>query len=197
MRFGPYRNRHSKRLPQGRDVLLTLFFVGLVAAGASIVDHVNAPDPLIGPFRVVDGDTLAHGRERLRLVEIDAPELEQTCQDGDGREWRCGEAAREALRKFARQDGVQCQGRRRDRYQRLLVTCTVGAVSVNEVMVSSGMALASGGAYVAEESEARRARLGIWQGTFETPREWRRRMAQEREDDAAWPGLDHLWKRIW
>ena len=197
MRIGPYPDRRSTRLPPGRDVLLTILFVGLLAALASIIDHFNAPDPLTGPFRVVDGDTLAHGRERLRLVDIDAPELEQTCQDGDGREWRCGEAARDELHKFVRQGGVQCQGGRRDRYQRLLVACTVGAVSVNQVMVSRGMALASSRAYVAEEAEARRARLGIWKGTFEAPRDWRRRMAQEQEDDAAWPGLDHLWKRIW
>ena len=42
----------------------------LVAAGAA-----SATDLIVGPARVVDGDTLAIGDERIRLIGIDAPGL--------------------------------------------------------------------------------------------------------------------------
>jgi len=35
---------------------------------------------------VIDGDSLRTGSEEIRLVGIDAPELRQTCRDGQGRE---------------------------------------------------------------------------------------------------------------
>ncbi len=40
-----------------------------------------------GAARVVDGDTLAIGDARLRLIAIDAPEGEQTCRDAQQREY--------------------------------------------------------------------------------------------------------------
>ena len=44
---------------------------------------------IIGPARVVDGDTLQVGSIRIRLSDIDAPERRQTCWRASG-EFRCG-----------------------------------------------------------------------------------------------------------
>lgn len=47
--------------------------LSLAATGAS---------PTTGPCRAVDGDTLRCGKERIRLIGIDAPELPGHCQRG-------------------------------------------------------------------------------------------------------------------
>ena len=50
-----------------------------------------------GPVRVVDGDTLAIGKSRIRLYGLDAPESKQACQSADGREYSCGLTSKDAL----------------------------------------------------------------------------------------------------
>ena len=46
---------------------------------------------------MIDGDTLEIHGERIRILDIDAPETRQPCQDQDGAEWRCGQKAALAL----------------------------------------------------------------------------------------------------
>ncbi len=58
----------------------------------------------------------------------------------------------------------------------MLATCTLSNGSdVNAWIVQQGWAVASGYAkvYEAQETEARAAKRGIWQGTFMEPRQWR------------------------
>ena len=43
---------------------------------------------------MVDGDTIHIGRNKIRLVGIDTPEIRQTCRTHDGTEWHCGVFAR-------------------------------------------------------------------------------------------------------
>ena len=56
-------------------------------------------DDITGTARIVDGDTIWISDTKIRLWGIDAPETKQTCTR-DGKPWRCGEAATEALRQF-------------------------------------------------------------------------------------------------
>ena len=61
-------------------------------------------------------------------------------------------------------------------FGRILALCEQNGVSLNERMVRSGFALAVPDEmpeYVAVEAEARAARIGLWQGTFQLPEEWR------------------------
>ena len=51
---------------------------------------------ITGKARVIDGDTIEVGNERVRIHGIDAPEARQTCTDG-GREWTFGREATFAL----------------------------------------------------------------------------------------------------
>ena len=51
---------------------------------------------IIGPARVIDGDTLEIHGEGIRLHGIDAPETRQLCRL-DGEPWRCGGDAASAL----------------------------------------------------------------------------------------------------
>ena len=51
-----------------------------------------------GKPRVIDGDTIDIGDERIRLQGVDTPERGQRCLDAAGGEYRCGRAATEALK---------------------------------------------------------------------------------------------------
>jgi endonuclease YncB( thermonuclease family) len=125
-----------------------------------------------GRYRVVDGDSLALGKTRFRLLGIDAPELSQVCRR-DGNPWKCGESAKERLATFIGDGSIDCKGGRKDKYRRLLVTCFSSGLNINREMVRLGMAVTFG-AYEAEERKARDAHAGIWASDFARPVDWRR-----------------------
>jgi endonuclease YncB( thermonuclease family) len=63
-----------------------------------------------------------------------------------------------------------------DRYGRIVAVCRVGKIDVASWLVSGGIAVAFrrySTDYVAEEEQAKKARLGLWVGTFALPWEWR------------------------
>lgn len=129
------------------------------------------PADVRGAARVIDGDSLYVGGDEVRLKGIDAPEGRQTCLR-DGRDWDCGNAARDALRRLISKDVVVCRGVERDKHGRVLAYCTAGGRDLNAGMVFQGMAVAYGG-YNREEAEARANKRGLWSSQFETPRDWR------------------------
>ncbi|CAD7045638.1 succinoglycan biosynthesis protein [Pseudorhizobium endolithicum] len=161
-------------------------FLALIFLGALIAARLedSAAVSISGPFVAVDGDTLAAGAERLRLEGLDAPEARQTCEDGSGRNWRCGEEARATLERLTSAASVVCSGSERDRYGRLLVRCRNGGLDINAELVKAGMAVASGD-YSSEEAEARSGGEGLWTGEFERPRDWRVRHGMMDDPSAA------------
>lgn len=136
-------------------------------------------DPIKGVPRIVDGDSIVIADVRIRLHGIDAPEAKQTCTR-DGTEWGCGLEATMALAAMIERNWVECEERDRDRFGRIVATCTVGGprgIDLNRRMVSDGWAVAYrrySMDYVDAEGEAREAGRGIWSGDFVTPEEWRR-----------------------
>ncbi len=142
----------------------------------------QAPGAALASIRVVDGDSLRAGEQNIRLIGIDAPERAQTCRDARKREWSCGAAAAERLGALVARGTVTCAPRGRDRYGRTLAVCAAGDVAdLGQVMVREGFAVNYADdthGYVAEESEARAAGRGLWQGAFERPQDWRRRHAR-------------------
>ena len=130
-----------------------------------------------GPARVIDGDTIAIGKERIRLFGIDAPEIKQTCQTRKGKEQKCGEISKQALARLLKNHEVVCKGDERDQYKLLLAVCYIGWLNVNEQMVLDGWALAYrrfSKDYVRAEGYAKARREGMWRGNFVEPWEWRR-----------------------
>jgi len=111
---------------------------------------------------VNDGDTVTcldtEGRRvRIRLLGIDAPELDQPA----------GGAARAALAAKLSGGGVRVAGDARDQHGRLLGTLHVGDRDINREMVADGWAWAFTGFaddedLVAAESAARRGKRGLW-----------------------------------
>jgi endonuclease YncB( thermonuclease family) len=145
---------------------------------------VHAED-ITGKPRVIDGDTIEVGSERVRLHGIDAPETHQTCTS-DSREWACGREATFALAYEVGNHWVTCRGDQRDRYGRLIAVCYVGPHDLGERMVRQGWALAYrrySMDYVDEEAVARREGAGMWRGEFVAPWEWRRGTRTDTSND--------------
>lgn len=142
-------------------------------------DQLSAREPVIvGIASVIDGDTIEIHGKRIRLHGIDAPESSQTCLDGAGQKWRCGQQAALALQDFLGHRTVTCEERDVDRYGRVVGRCLLGDVDINGWLVTQGLALAYrrySRDYIAAETAARSAGRGMWAGTFEPPWEWRRR----------------------
>jgi endonuclease YncB( thermonuclease family) len=88
---------------------------------------------------VVDGDTLRCGSERLRLLGIDAPELERclrwrSCTPGDG------EAAKQSLIVAVRLGPIRYQPVTRDRYGRQVAVVWAGGVNLSCWQLRAGQA---------------------------------------------------------
>jgi endonuclease YncB( thermonuclease family) len=117
-----------------------------------------------GVVRVIDGDTVLVGGERVRLHGIDAPEHDQTCRRADGRDWACGAwATAEARARFEGRRAV-CAARDRDRYGRIVARCEAAGEDMGARLVAAGAALAYrrySHDYVPTERAAARAGRGI------------------------------------
>lgn len=177
--------RRHRKTRWWKDAILTCCFLFLLVLIAARLQG-GGGDPVSGPFRVVDGDTLAVGGQRLRLAGIDAPELDQTCER-DGRTWPCGAQAKQLLETLIASGIAECHGSEPDRYGRLLVSCIADGQTVNGAMVRGGMALTTGVVtYRREQMQAQAQRAGVWAGPFDTPAEWRRQRKIE-EQGSGWP----------
>ena len=117
--------------------------------------------------------------ERIRLNGIDAPETGQRCRNGNGKAYRCGAVAAEALDRFlAASRPTRCEFVERDRYGRFVGDCyRADGASVSEYLVRNGFALDyvkySHGKYSKEEAKAKNEKAGLWSGEFTPPWEWR------------------------
>jgi endonuclease YncB( thermonuclease family) len=167
------------RLRRFMDLVLALAILLALALLAARLEWAGE-QRIAGSARIADGDTLVVGEARLRLAGIDAPELAQICRI-DGRDWACGRSAKEALSELVSGRPVDCSGKRRDKYRRLLASCSAGGIDLNRTMVERGWAVAYG-AYDAEERMARGEARGLWAGSFDRPRDWRV-MHGEADDD--------------
>ncbi|WP_245330998.1 thermonuclease family protein [Mesorhizobium sophorae] len=110
---------------------------------------------------------------------MDAPESSQTCADGNGKAYRCGAKAAEAVDQFlAASSPTRCVFVARDRYGRFVGNCfRADGESVQAALVRDGWALDwprySNGAYADLQAAAKAEGKGIWIGAFERPWEWR------------------------
>ncbi len=153
------------------DWLLALTIFALIVATIVRLDQFAARASQ-GVPTVIDGDSLLLRGAKLRLEGIDAPEYLQICNKGTAT-YPCGREARKHLEQFIAKRQVDCKGWQNDKYGRLLARCSVGQQEINRQMVLSGWAV-SYGDYFAEETAARTAKRGVWQGVFDRPSSWRK-----------------------
>ena len=170
--------------PRGRRNWRLWLNIGLLAAATVLAIWLNGADApsdigdLAGRVtRVVDGDTLDLAGRRVRLADLDAPERDQTCGTAEGGTWSCGRSAGAALADATAGANVTCAARDIDRYHRVVARCRGPEGDLGSLLVGKGLAIGLGG-YATEQTAARAARLGIWQGDFIMPAEWRRQHAE-------------------
>jgi endonuclease YncB( thermonuclease family) len=168
MRSTRWPRRRTSRNPWA--AVATLVPIALIAGLAALLTPPG--DELTGRAYAVDGDTLRIGQTRIRLVGLDAVELEQACIN-DGEDWPCGRAARDFLRALVASQDTTCTSEGRDQYRRVLGRCRVGSADLGDSIVREGWALADL-EYAVAIAEARLNRRGIWAGQFDEPSQWRR-----------------------
>jgi endonuclease YncB( thermonuclease family) len=161
-----------------RTIRLILVVIAALVAAYFGPKHIHRGNPggplpaqLSGAARPIDGDSLYVGAEEVRLKDIDAPEGRQSCRR-DGRDWACGDAALDELRRLISGRNVTCRAIERDKHGRVLAYCSADGRDLNRDMVAGGFAVSFGG-YAYEEADARRGRRGIWGSEFERPQQWR------------------------
>ena len=126
---------------------------------------------------ITDGDTIKFNNKKIRLHGIDTPEIKQLCKNKNGEDYKCGVKAKLALINLISSHQVKCSVHGKDRYKRLIATCFVKNININEWLVKEGWALAYrkySKEYVDEELFAKNNKLGLWQGDFLEPWKWRR-----------------------
>ncbi len=148
----------------------------------AVVLIAAASPGLAAPASIPDGNTLILSNVTYALEGIDAPQTDQTCIDDKGAPWRCGIAARDALREHVAKREVRCTDRGADGIvgKRRVGECTIEgeATSLNQWMVQQGWALnadrSAKGRFKADRDKASAGRLGLWNGCFIAPDDLRR-----------------------
>jgi endonuclease YncB( thermonuclease family) len=103
--------------------LLVLAVIALPLASSAA--HAKT---IAGRATVIDGDTLEIHGERIRILDVDAPESRQRCTDRRGIDvqvWFCGSEAANKLANLVGARTVTCETTRKDRYKRWLARCSV------------------------------------------------------------------------
>lgn len=146
------KRQQSRQLPRFswveiRLMLLAGLFLGLLAGQAewrwptpSAAIEAPIEMPSAGPVRVIDGDTFDYGGMRVRIADIDTPEVRG----------RCAYEIELAARATRRMRGLLAagpfelhslgNGRDMDRYGRKLRIVTRGGQSLGDILVAEGLA---------------------------------------------------------
>jgi len=134
-------------------VSLGVFGVGMVATNparlqivtSAFADAPNGADTCRF-IKVHDGDTIRCGTERVRLLDIDAPELPGSpkCEGYRAARAWCdfdtGYKSRDALREFLAQGPVGLHRQGKDKYGRTLAVVEVNGQSAGQYLISLGLA---------------------------------------------------------
>ena len=154
---------------------MTKVYKGFYILALSLVASVLSAYTTIENIFVVDGDTIKGNvdskRITIRLVEIDAPEMDQPF----------GVESKRFLEKLIENKKVTLIAEGKDRYGRTLGELFVNKDNINEKMVKSGFAwvydrYVKSSLLYSYQDEAKSKTLGIWQSENPiAPWVWRRK----------------------
>ena len=131
---------------------------------------------IIGKGKIIDGDTIHIGKNKIRLHGIDAPEWNQPCTINN-KVWECGKKSALALKKIIDNQTVVCEIKDIDLYKRYIAVCFSNKINLNKEMVHNGWAIAYryySKDYIEEEEVAQKNKVGIWKGKFLEPYQFRK-----------------------
>ena len=126
-----------RSLPPGAFRAL-LLVVAVIALGLVRPVPAAQPEILVGAAAVIDGDTFRIGETVVRLFDVDAPELAQTCDGAPTRLRPCGAYA---LAEHLAGQEVRCEVIKLDQYDRRVARCNVEGEGLSEWLVTSGLAM--------------------------------------------------------
>ena len=163
-----------------KNFLVFSFFIFLLSTKASSIEKIE------GVPSVTDGDTIKINGNKIRLFGIDAPEVKQSCKKpyisfsfySLYKKYNCGVISTEKLRDKISNKKISCLISNKDRYGRFIGECFYKKLNLNSWMVKNGYAVAYlkySKKFVAQENQAKKNKLGIWQGPFINPWEWRKK----------------------
>ncbi len=158
-------------------VRIILFFLLIVLMGIFMfnIKIATAESAVVGVPEVVDGETVRVAGKTFRLHGIDAPDIAQTCEIR-GRPYNCGRVSMTALMDLVAGVRIRCVPRSGAAGEPVEANCHATGYDLSEGMVHTGWALAmprQGTKYARIEAKAKKARRGLWKGTFTLPWEWR------------------------
>jgi endonuclease YncB( thermonuclease family) len=144
-----------------------------------VKSHLVFDKSFSGKGFALDGDSIKVGKKEVRLFGLDAPEYKQQCLDQNNQEYSCGIISHEFLTKLATGKIVECVYAEKDKYDRFLGKCFVGEVSINEEIIKNGMAVIYNFTESSDkmddlEKQAKASKIGIWRGSFELPKDYRK-----------------------
>jgi len=144
-----------------------------------VKSHLMFDKKFSGKGFALDGDSIKVGKKEVRLFGLDAPEYKQLCLDKNNQEYSCGIISYEFLKKLITGKKVNCVYAEKDKYDRYLGKCFVEDISINEEIVKNGMAVIYNFTESSDkmdnlEKQARDSKIGIWQGSFELPKDYRK-----------------------
>lgn len=135
------RGRRGRGASEARTMVLAGALLGLLYANGSAwtAPAIAAPGGPTASLRVVDGDTFWLGGDKIRIADIDTPEVAARCPEEAA---LAGRATRrlETLLREAPFELAQVGGRDVDRYGRKLRIVTRGGRSIGDQLVAEGLA---------------------------------------------------------
>ena len=126
--------------------------------------------------KVIDGDTIKIGNEKIRFGGIDAPELKQICFKNEEK-ISCGILVKNILKKKIGKETPKCISEGKDVYKRTIAECFINGESLSKFLVSNGYAFAYrkySRKFIKDERFAKKNKLGLWSMNFIFPWEFRK-----------------------
>ena len=157
-------------------IVFLLIFIIIITDNLLDKHSTALSNHVSGIAKILDGDTITINSNKIRLLDIDAPEWNQTCTNSHNQQYHCGIISKNKLKELTKNKIIKCIIFGYDYYNRLLGRCYHHSLDLNKAMVVTGWAIIgnSYSNYRQEMLDAKKARRGIWQGEFITPRQFRK-----------------------
>ena len=135
-----------------------------------------------GVSRVVNGDTITLNGRIVNLFGVAAPDISQTCADGRGRGYRCGQQSIHWLSGWLSDNNIRCHILGEDKQGVLTGVCMLGQYDIGAAIVNAGWAVADTRQtkiYLVYQNQAIQNKRGLWQGKFYMPWDWQKIKARK------------------
>ena len=139
---GPRRRAPARRVPPAAAyaACAAVALLGLAVGRADLSSVAAAPGEPASALhvRVIDGDTLDIGGERVRIANIDTPEMpprSRCASEADG-----ALRARDRLKAITASGSVTLERTGTDRYGRTLANVSVGGADAGRALIAAGLA---------------------------------------------------------